>query len=298
MTTLTEDELSWVRELMHRSAALVLEPGKGYLVESRLGPIARDEGLLLSQLISKLRAEEYGPLHQRVVQAMTTNETSWFRDLHPFDALRTTVVPTLIERRRAERSLTIWSAACSTGQEPYSIAMVLLDAFPELSGWRVQILATDLSEDAVERGRLARYSQMEVNRGLSAQQIATHFDRIDAGWQVSQRIRSMVRFGVVNLVGAWPQIPAVDVVMLRNVMIYFDLETKRKLLDRIHGVLRTDGYLFLGNTESTLNIDDRFVRVAPNRAGCYQLRSCGDGPMASIHHSATTWSRPTEGTLT
>jgi chemotaxis protein methyltransferase CheR len=165
VTTLTEAEVSWVRTLIHRSAALVLEPGKAYLVESRLGPIARAEGTTISGLIAALQAREHGPLHDRVVQAMTTNETSWFRDAHPFEALRTEVVPALIERRRAERSITIWSAACSTGQEPYSLAMVLLDEFPELASWRVEILASDLSEQAVDRARTGVYSQLEVSRG-------------------------------------------------------------------------------------------------------------------------------------
>ncbi len=273
MSDLTEHELAYVRELIHTSAALVLEPGKGYLVESRLGPIARTEGMTLPAMIRRLRHEPYGLLHHRVVEAMTTNETSWFRDLHPFEALRSTVIPDLIERRRAERTLTVWSAACSTGQEPYSIAMVLLDEFPELATWKVTIWASDFSEEAVARARMGRYSQLEVNRGLPAQHLVHHFDRSDAHFVVRDRVRSLVRFGVVNLIGPWTQIPRLDVVMLRNVMIYFDPETKRTILDRMHQQLRPDGYLFLGNAESTMHLDERFVRVEPSRAGCHQLRS-------------------------
>lgn len=273
MTALSEHELAYIRELIHTSAALVLEPGKGYLVESRLGPIAREQGLTLSGLIQRLRYEPYGPVHHRVVEAMTTNETSWFRDVHPFDALRTTVIPDLIERRRTERSLTIWSAACSTGQEPYSVAMVLLDEFPELASWNVTIWASDFSEDAVAKARAGRYSQLEVNRGLPAQHLIRHFDREEAHFVVRDHVRSLVRFGVINLIGPWSQLPRLDVIMLRNVMIYFDLETKRQILDRMHQQLRPDGYLFLGNAESTIHLDDRFVRVEPNRAGCHRLRS-------------------------
>lgn len=273
MTTLSEHELAYVRELIHTSAALVLESGKGYLVESRLGPIAREQGLTVSALIQRLRYEPYGATHHRVVEAMTTNETSWFRDVHPFEALRSDVIPDLIERRRAERTLTIWSAACSTGQEPYSVAMVLLDEFPELANWNVTIWASDFSEEAVAKARAGRYSQLEVNRGLPAQQLVRHFDREDAHFVVSPRIRSMVRFGVINLIGPWTQVPRLDVVMLRNVMIYFDTETKRTILDRVHQQLRPDGYLFLGNAESTIHLDDRFVRVEPSRAGCHRLRS-------------------------
>jgi chemotaxis protein methyltransferase CheR len=297
VTVLNDTELNWVRDLIHASAALVLEPGKGYLVESRLGPIARAEGVSISALIARLRTEEYGPLHHRVVQAMTTNETSWFRDVHPFDALRSTVIPELIERRRLERSLTIWSAACSTGQEPFSVAMVLLDSFPELAGWRIDIVASDLAEDAVARARTGRYSQLEVNRGLAAQQLATHFQRDGVAWQLKDRVRSMVRFGVVNLIGPWPHLPPVDIVMLRNVMIYFDLDTKRQLLDRVETILRPDGYLFLGNAESTANVDDRFVRVAPLRAGCHQLRPFVESTTRSPHHLAAVGRLP-EGSLT
>lgn len=296
--TLTDEEIGWVGDLIHRSAALVLEPGKGYLVESRLGPIARAEGLSVSELIAKLRVADAGPLHQRVVQAMTTNETSWFRDLHPFEALRTTVIPDLIERRRAERSLTIWSAACSTGQEPYSVAMVLLDSFPELASWRVRILATDLSEAAVERGRIGAYSELESNRGLSEAQRAAHFERDGLAWRAGQRLRSLVEFKVMNLIQPWPQLPAMDVVLLRNVMIYFDLETKRRLLERVGRVLRPDGYLFLGNAESTMNVDDRYVRVPPERAGCHQLRTFAESAPSSQHLHAAGWSRSPEGSLT
>lgn len=295
MTSVSEHDLAWVRDLIHSTAALVLEPGKGYLVESRLAPIARAEGCSISELIARLRLLPHGPLHDRVVQAMTTNETSWFRDRHPFDALRSTVIPALMERRRAERSLTIWSAACSTGQEPYSIAMVLLDTFPELASWRVTILASDLSEAAVARARTARYTQLEVNRGMPIDMRDRHFVADGTDWRVDDRIRSLVRFGVVNLIGPWPQVPATDIVMLRNVMIYFDLDTKRRLLDRMHQTLRPDGYLFLGNAESTLNIDDRYVRVAPERAGCYQLRSHLAGGTSRIDRLVADRSRTPEG---
>lgn len=298
MTAITDADFTYVRELIHTSAAIVLEPGKGYLIESRIGPIARSEGLTIPQLIARLRVQQYGPLHHQIVQAMTTNETSWFRDVHPYEALRTTVLPQIIERRRSEQSLTIWSAACSTGQEPYSIAMVLRDEFPELANWRIIILASDLAEDAVARGREGSYSQLEVNRGLPARQLVTHFEREGTHWKVSPKLRSMVRFGVVNLIGPWPEIPTVDIVLLRNVMIYFDLDTKRRLLERVRGTLRPDGYLFLGNAETTLNIDDRYIRVEPSRAGCYQLRSFVERDGVHLHPPAASRSLSPEGNLT
>ncbi|MGY6499433.1 MAG: CheR family methyltransferase [Acidimicrobiales bacterium] len=298
MSVINDADFGYVRELIHTSAAIVLEPGKEYLIESRIGPIARSEGLTITQLIARLRVQPYGPLHHQIVQAMTTNETSWFRDVHPYDALRTTVIPQLIERRRAEQSLTIWSAACSTGQEPYSIAMVLLDDFPELANWRITILASDLAEDAVGRGREGSYSQLEVNRGLPARQLVTHFSREGTHWRVNSRLRSMVRFGVVNLIGPWPDIPTADIVLLRNVMIYFDLDTKRQLLERVRATLRPDGYLFLGNAETTLNIDDRYIRIEPSRAGCYQLRSFVERQTVQLQQPAASRSLFPEGNLT
>lgn len=274
MSSVTAAEVEYVRQLVHRRAGLVVEPGKDYLVESRLAPIARSEGLAdVAALIARVRFAPDGPLHERIIDAMTTNETSWFRDSHPFEALRSTLLPELVERRRAQRRLTIWSAACSTGQEPYSLAMLVLDSFPELDSWRIEILASDISHDAVTRARTGRYSQLEVQRGLQPATLTEHFTRDGSDWIVSDRVRSMVRFGTVNLVGSWDQVPPADIVMLRNVMIYFDHETKRQILGRVHQQLRPDGYLFLGNAETTLNVDDGFVRVDPPRAGCYQRRA-------------------------
>jgi chemotaxis protein methyltransferase CheR len=274
MSSVTATEVEYVRQLVHRRAGLVVEAGKDYLVESRLAPIARSEGLAdVATLIARVRFAADGPLHEKIIDAMTTNETSWFRDSHPFEALRTTLLPALIERRRAQRRLTIWSAACSTGQEPYSLAMLILDSFPELASWKIEILASDISHEAVARARAGRYSQLEVQRGLQAPTLAEHFTRDGSDWVVSDRVRTMVRFGAVNLVGSWDQVPVADIVVLRNVMIYFDHETKRQILGRVHQQLRPDGYLFLGNAETTLNVDDGFVRVDPPRAGCYQRRT-------------------------
>jgi chemotaxis protein methyltransferase CheR len=273
MSGVTASDVEYVSQLVHRRAGLVVEPGKDYLVESRLAPIARSQGLPdVPALIARVRFTADGPLHESIVDAMTTNETSWFRDSHPFEALRSTLLPELISRRTATRRITIWSAACSTGQEPYSLAMMLLDSFPELASWRIEILASDISHEAVARARSGRYSQLEVQRGLDQATLGAHFTRDGSDWVVSDQVRRMVRFGVINLVGAWDQVPLADIVMLRNVMIYFDIATKTKVLGRMRDQLRPDGYLFLGNAETTLNVDEDFVRVPPPRAGCYQRR--------------------------
>lgn len=279
MTLVASDDMAYVRTLVHDAAGLVVEPGKDYLVRSRLAPIAADEGFSdIAALLASLRRQPYGALHHRVVQAMTTNETSWFRDGHPFQALRERILPELIERRRAERRLTIWSAACSTGQEPYSIAMLLLDSFPELAGWRIDLLASDLAEDAVAKARAGRYTELEARRGLPTDRLAAHFRRDGADWVVSDRLRRMVRFGVVNLVGDLGEVPVADLVLLRNVMIYFDHATKREVLAKVRDRLRPDGFLMLGNAETTLNVDDDFVRVDVPRSGCYRLATATRRP--------------------
>lgn len=274
----TPAEVDYIRALVHESAALVVDSGKDYLVESRLGPVARAAGFAsIADMVSRIRHQPYGRVHHSIVQAMTTNETSWFRDRHPFDALTDTIVPDLLVRRAAERRLTIWSAACSTGQEPYSIAMLLLERFPQLASWNVSILASDIAEGPVEQGRAGRYTQLEVNRGLPAEMLLHHFHRDGTHWVVSDQLRKMVRFGVVNLIGPWPDMAPPDIVVLRNVMIYFDHATKQRLLQRIRARMRPDGYLMLGNAETTLNVDDGFARIEPTRAGTYQLRSALQG---------------------
>jgi chemotaxis protein methyltransferase CheR len=210
-----------------------------------------------------LRSTTLGTLHTEVVDAMTTNETLWFRDAHPFEAMRTTVLPELIIRRTSEREIVIWSAACSSGQEPYTIAMVLREHFPQLSSWRVKIMATDLSGEMLGRAAAGRYSQTEMNRGMPAALLVKYFHRVGTEWQVDESIRSM-EFRTLNLARPWPYVPQADVVFLRNVLIYFDIETKRAILDRIRGGLRPGGALFLGAAETTLGVHSGF---APQRHG-------------------------------
>jgi chemotaxis protein methyltransferase CheR len=267
-------EFNFVRDLVRQRSAIVLEPGKEYLVESRLSSVAKDEGFAsLEQFLSELRARPSNGLHERIVEAMTTNETSFFRDLHPFDALRQTVLPDLIQRRAAERQLTIWSAACSSGQEAYSIAMTIRDAFPQLAAWSVRILATDLSKEMVARCREGRFTQLEMNRGLPAQYLVKYFTKHGLEWQVKDELRKMVDVREMNLADRWPPLPPIDIVFIRNVLIYFDVSTKREILAKIRKLMRPDGYVFLGGAETTLNLDDAFQRVPIGKSTCYQLAS-------------------------
>ena len=272
MTTLAPPDFEYVAQLVRRRSAIVLEPGKEYLVEARLAPLAKELGLGgPTELVAKLRGDS-GPLAERVTEAMTTNETSFFRDLQPFDVLRRDVVPDLLERRASSRRLRIWCGASSSGQEPYTIAMVL-DQIPGLAGWDVEMLGTDISPEMVERARAGRYSQLEVNRGLPAPFLVKYFERDGTGYQLKEGIRRMVQYRLLNLAEPWPALGTFDIVFMRNVLIYFDVETKREIFGRIRRVLAPDGYLFLGAAETTVNIDAGFERLPRERAGCYVLRA-------------------------
>jgi chemotaxis protein methyltransferase CheR len=271
---LKQSEFDYVASLVRQRAAIVLEPGKEYLVESRLLPVAREVGCAsLTELVAKLRAQAHHSLLQKVVDAMTTNETLFFRDLHPFEALKTVVLPTLLAKREKERVLNLWCAAASSGQEPYTIAMLLREHFPMLSSWTVRFIATDISQEMLTRARAGRYSQLEVNRGMPAALLAKYFVRQGREWQIKDDLRNLIEFRQLNLADPWPALPPMDIVFMRNVLIYFDLAMKKTILGKVRRLLRLDGYLFLGAAETTLNLDDGFERLQFEKAGCYRLRS-------------------------
>lgn len=273
----TPDTLKYLRDLVYRRAAIVVEPDKDYLLESRLVPVAKANALeSLDELAKKVRADERQPLAHAVIEAMTTNETSFFRDAHPFEALKTKILPDLVAARASSRVLRIWCAAASTGQEPYSIAMAVREAFPALASWNVQIIATDINATVLARARTGVYRQLEVNRGLPAQLLVKYFDRVGAEWQVKDDIRRMVSFQELNLLDRWPIFSAQDVVFVRNVLIYFDVATKRKILGRVRETLRDDGYLVLGGAETTLNLDDGYAPVRIGSTVCYQPKTSSE----------------------
>ncbi|MBK6778332.1 MAG: protein-glutamate O-methyltransferase CheR [Gemmatimonadetes bacterium] len=274
-------EFDFLRGLVRERSAIVLEPGKEYLVESRLVPLLRDRQLpSLASLAAALRADPRGELERAVVEAMTTNETSFFRDHHPFEALQHRLLPELIAARASERRLRFWSNACSSGQEAYSLAMLLAEHFPGLRAWDVSILATDLSRDMVRRTQQASYGQLEMNRGLPAPLLVKYFDRQGTRWQVKPDLRRWVQAREMNLMEGWPPLPRFDVIFLRNVLIYFDLDTKRAILRRARQALRPDGFLLLGSAETTVMVDDAWERVVVGgsvayRAGGASLRAAG-----------------------
>lgn len=272
--SISTSDFDYLRTLVRAQAGILIDPGKEYLVESRLQPLCRRESLAsFEELVKKLRSPLGKELGQKVVDAMTTNETTFFRDVEPFEVLRKFVLPQLIEARKATRKLSIWYAASSTGQEPYSVSMLIQEHFPELLSWDLQQLATDISPTVLERAREGRYGQVEVNRGLPATYLIKYFNKMGNDWQLKDSVRKMVRFQELNLIKPWPPMGNVDIVMIRNVMIYFDVDAKKQILGRIRNMLRPDGYMFLGGAETTMNLDDGFLREPHDRAGCYRRKS-------------------------
>ncbi len=267
-------DFGYISQLVYDRSAIMLEAGKEYLVESRLGPLMENERLdSFRALVGQLRTQPYNGLHQKVVEAMTTNETSFFRDLHPFEALKKPILPELIEKRAGTRSLTIWCAACSSGHEPYTILILLQEQFPELANWSVRLIASDISHEMLARTKAGRFSQLEINRGLPAPLLVKYFHKQGLEWQVKESLRQRLELCHMNLASTWPTLPPADIVFLRNVLIYFNTETKRTILGKIRKVLRPDGYMFLGSAETTINLDDGFERMQLDRAGCYRLRA-------------------------
>lgn len=271
---MTEQEFDVVRRFLRERSGIALEAGKEYLVEARLAPLARRLNLnSISELIAQLSRAPDQVLLRQVVEAMVTNETSFFRDHHPFEGLRKVVLPDLIARRRAERRLFIWCAASSSGQEPYSLALLLREHFPDLAEWKITFLASDISRAMVARAREGCYNQIEVNRGLPAALLVKYFEQRGVTWQLRADIRESIDFQEINLAQTWPALPRMDLILLRNVMIYFEVETKKAILDKMARLLRPDGYLLLGGAESTLNLAASYRRVEPLKGGFYQLVS-------------------------
>jgi len=265
-------DFEYIRDLVRDRTAIALDQSKVYLVNARLMPLARGAGFgSVVDYIRHLRSQPIGEPHRRAVEAVVTTETSFFRDHFPFEALRQEIIPELIaERRMTSRSIVIWSAGCSSGQEPYSLAMMIRESFPELATWNLRLVASDVSDGMLDRSRQGAYSQVEVNRGLPASLLVKYFSQQGTSWRLNDDIRSMVAFFRHNLVREAPVLPPVDVLCMRNVLIYFDLETKRKVLDRALRQLRPGGLLMLGTAETTLNLDDRFERVRIGRAVFYR----------------------------
>ncbi|HVP84982.1 MAG TPA: protein-glutamate O-methyltransferase CheR [Rhizomicrobium sp.] len=266
---MTPTDFAFIAAFLKERSGLIITPDKTYLLEARLVPLGRKYNLAgLSALIDALKTGTQTKLADEVVDAMTTNETSFFRDKNPFDQLRKTIIPQMMELRGAAKSLRIWSAACSTGQEPYSLAMMLKDEFPALAAWKIDIVATDISPSVLDRAREGTYSTFEVQRGLPIQLLVRHFEQIGENWRIKPDLRRMIDFRAANLLADMSNLGLFDIVLCRNVLIYFDQPTKSRILEAISRRLTPHGALILGGAESVFGLSDRLGSF-PGLRGVY-----------------------------
>ncbi len=268
---MNSSDFELIAGLLKQRSGLVLTPDKGYLLESRLSSVARKwDFKSFDEMVQAIRVKRDERLLSEITEAMTTNESFFFRDSKPFDQFRDIVLPHLLEKRASTRSIRIWSAACSTGQEPYSLAILLKEAEQKLAGWRTEIVATDLSSEVLEKAKQGIYTQFEAQRGLPITLLVKYFTQVGDQWQISQDLRRMVTFKTFNLLESAVALGKFDVIFLRNVLIYFDPPTKGKILDGMSQQLAEDGFLYLGGAETVLGVSDRF-RPMQGQRGIYEL---------------------------
>ena len=282
---MTPEDFDYLRRLLKERSGLMLAAEKDYLLESRLTPVARRNGHAgLGELVAQLRQPGSAALAIAVTEAMTTNETFFFRDRIPFDHLRDTILPALIVARAREKRIRIWCAAAAAGQEPYSIAMLLHAMAPQLAGFRVDILATDFSSEVIERAKAGIYSQFEVQRGLPIQLLVKHFSKTGEAWEIAPALRAMVHFRTLNLLHDFSSLGQFVVVFCRNVLIYFDQPTKSAVLQRVARQMPDDAYLILGAAETVVGLTDA-LKPVPERRGLY-------APNAAARHGKPSVAPP------
>ena len=256
----SDTDYAYLRKLVLEQSANLIDPSRNMLFETRLTPLARTAGAEnLEGLVSILRVDRTARLHRAVAEAMTINETSFFRDVRPFEAMRLTVIPALMRQNAEGRKLRIWSAASSTGQEGYSIAMLLLEHFPELASWDVKIIGTDLSRTVLDYAKAGRYRRMEINRGLPAKMLVKYFVRDGEEWEVAPKLKALCEFRYANLCAPLPPLPVFDLVMLRNVLLYFPQQDRSCVFSDVYGQMNPKGFLMLGNAEQAEDSTDQFV---------------------------------------
>ncbi|MFO1110533.1 MAG: protein-glutamate O-methyltransferase CheR [Bradyrhizobium sp.] len=266
---MTPPDYEYLRKLLKDQSGLDLSADKQYLIESRLAPLARKAGLPgIPELVQKMKGGS-SSLVAQVVEAMTTNETFFFRDKVPFDHFRQTIMPEILKARAARKSIRIWCAAGSTGQEPYSLAMCVKEMESQLAGWRVEIIATDLSQEVLEKSKAGLYSQFEVQRGLPIQMLVKYFKQTGEFWQINPDIRAMVQHRPLNLLHDFSQLGTFDVIFCRNVLIYFDQDTKINIFNRLCKAMEADGFLVLGAAETVVGLTDVFKPYLDKR-GLYR----------------------------
>ena len=270
---MTVTDFEFICQILRERSGLVLTNDKAYLLESRLLPVARKWKLAtFDDLVRVIRSKMDEAVIRDVVEAMTTNESFFFRDTKPFDQFKALVLPALLKSRAASRTIRIWSAACSSGQEPYSLAMILSEMAAQLNGWKIEIVGTDLSTEILNRAKEGMYSQFEVQRGLPITMLVKNFAQIGDRWQINAKIRGMVQYKEFNLLQDPMPLGRFDVVFCRNVLIYFDQPTKTRVLNSVAKLMPEDGFLFLGGAETVLGITDKFQMV-PGQRGVYGVAS-------------------------
>jgi len=277
---MNKDNFNFLADLLLKKSGHLLSQEKGYLLDSRLGPIARKEGVAsVDELVSAMRTRNDDRLNWAVTEAMTTNETFFFRDRTPFDLFKSEVIPHLVENRRPGVKARIWCAAASAGQEPYSISMILREERTALRGMQMDILASDISEKVIEKAKAGIYSQFEVQRGLPVQLLVKYFQKQGDLWQVDPSLRQNILFKTFNLLENFGALGSFDVVFCRNVLIYFNQETKRDILNRIAKRMAPDGFLFLGAAETVLGLTNAFEPIAGKR-GLYRRTQMAQAKVA------------------
>jgi chemotaxis protein methyltransferase CheR len=271
--SLSTQDIEFLSGLVAEQSGNVVSHRQAYLLEQRLTPLAKENGKAdIHELVEDVKRSKNRILSQKIAEAVTVNETSFFRDGHPFEALRKSIIPEMIAARQTKKSLNIWCAACSSGQEPYSIAMTIREHFSELNDWKIRILATDISEEMLTKSRNGVFSQLEVNRGLPARKLVKFFDRQGTSWIAKPDIRSLIDCRSLNLSKPWPYLGEFDIVFIRNVLIYFDQSAKQDILCRAAKILKPDGFLFLGSSETTIGINVPLERKQKDDTVCYQNR--------------------------
>ena len=274
-------EYEYLKTFLKSRSGLVLANEKQYLVESRLLPVARKHGLSsISDLVGKLKGVGSQALQDAVVEAMTTNESFFFRDKTPFEHFRETMLPHLLKARASSRKIRIWCAAASTGQEPYSIAMILKELASQVSGWRVEIIGTDLSGDVLEKAKIGIYTQFEVQRGMPVQMLLKYFTQQGDLWQIAPELRSMIQWKKMNLLESFAGLGQFDIVFCRNVLIYFDQQTKVDILERVQKQMPEDGFMVLGAAETVVGLTNAFAPV-PGKRGLYGVNRRGGATPAA-----------------
>ncbi len=270
--SISTEDFQVVQNFLLENSGNSLAAGQEYLVEGRLQPLVSSEKVDdLHELIVELKRSPKGDLAKKVIEAMTTNETSFFRDKHPFETLKTAIIPELFKSPQPDKQIQIWSAASSSGQEPYSLAMLLEDSFSWADDWQIKIVATDISEEMLEKCRSGLYSQFEITRGLPPQYLPRFFQRAESKWQIKPEVRERIDFRYLNLCENWVGLQQMDIIFMRNVLIYFEDETKTAILQKILQVLKPGGYLFLGSGETPIGLENRFQSTDFSTSACFKL---------------------------